>query len=443
MSKLRMPAAWALALVLTACACAPAAAGEQDDRIKALEQKLEESLRLIRSLSDRVQELERAQRPAGASTAASSPDAGNAIAALQNSVKEISEGLSRGGQDTGSPLHGFADVTATWGSRGDPQHRRGFGGGTLDFYITPQFNRVKALFELNFEYEPDGEAVADVERLQLGYALDDALTLWAGRFHTPFGLWNTWFHHGVQLQTSATRPRFVDFEDNGGLLPAHSVGLWAGGKRPVGGSKLLYDVYVANGPRLHDRRLDFNPFNDNDGNKLVGANLGLQPAGRDGLTVGLHGFTSRVKSYDSADTLIGGTRVRMMGGYFGFDDDVWEAIGEYYHFDNRDLLDGGHHDSNVWFLHLARTWHRTTPYVRYERASLATGDRYFRSLPAGRSYERALVGARYELDPRAALKLELSHTREKEASLLDENGAAQALPAVRYRRIALQYSIAF
>ena len=77
-----------------------------------------------------------------------------------------------------------------------------------------------------------------MERAQLGYSFSDALTFWVGRFHTPYGYWNTAFHHGAQIQTSVTRPLFIDFEDKGGILRAHSLGLLAHGRVPAGPGKL-------------------------------------------------------------------------------------------------------------------------------------------------------------------------------------------------------------
>ena len=122
----------------------------------------------------------------------SAPGPSQDLASLTESVNQISKGLSQRSDDTGLPVHGFADVGGAWSRGADPVRLRGFNIGTLDIYLTPQFgDRVKSLVELAFEYEEDGGGEVDLERLQLGYSFSDALTLWAGRFHTPFGLWNT------------------------------------------------------------------------------------------------------------------------------------------------------------------------------------------------------------------------------------------------------------
>ena len=427
----------------------PALADDQSERIKALERQLQTSLQLIEKLSARVSDLERAagnaapkdQAQATARKAADAQD----VARLQETVNEISAGLARRDSDTGLPLHGFADVGVVSSSRGDPVRLHGFSGGTVDLYLTPEFgSRIKALAEIALEFEQDGAGTVDMERLQLGYTASDQLTLWMGRFHAPFGLWNTLFHHGANLQTSVFRPRFIEFEDKGGIIPAHAVGVWASGNMRLGNSRISYDGYLSNGPSIRERRLDPNTFADDDSGKLLGFRLGVHPVGvLGGLSAGIHGFGSTVKAYTSSNALLSSTRLRVAGAYFGYDADDWEGIGEFYHFDNADSQGGARHASNAWFVHLGRAFGPLTPYLRFERTSLDPGDNYFRSLQTGRSYQRSVVGARYALDARAAVKLELSNTNENAMLQLDESGTLVPFTAASYRRAAFQYSIAF
>jgi hypothetical protein len=432
---------------------APAWADAQSERIDALERRLERSALLVEQLAARIAELERAARSAAPVAAAGGAGGGaeqaqtqtQAITALQESVNQISSGLNQRGTDSGVPLHGFADVGAAWSSGDDPIKLRGFNGGTLDIYLTPQFGqRAKGLVELAVEYGPDGVAGLDMERLQIGYTVSDALTLWAGRFHTPFGLWNTSFHHGANLQTAITRPRFIDFEDKGGIIPAHSVGAWASGRTSAGGGKLTYDAFVANGPRIVGRELDFAAYTDDSANKMLGLNLGYQPAGAlSGLTVGLHGFASQVRAYDASAAVINTTKLRMAGAYIGYDESDWELFGEYYGFANADASSGKGLSSRAWFTQLGRTFGQVTPFIRLEQAALDTQDNFFRSQLAGRPYRRAVAGLRYAVDPKSSFKFEFSSTSESLANLLDETGAVVPFAARSYRRGAFQYSVAF
>jgi hypothetical protein len=386
-------------------------------------------LMLIAPLSARAQ----AQTPA------------DSIRALELRLEALSESLSRRAEDKRLDLHGFADVGAAWSSRQDPQRARGFNAGSLDLYLTPQFgSRTKALAELVVEYDKGGDAHVELERLQLGYTVSDSLTLWLGRFHTPFGQWNTEFHHGANLQTSVSRPRFIEFEDHGGLLPTHSVGLWASGKTAAGGGKVTYDLYIANAPHIADRTLGLDGLGHSSSNKTLGANFGYEASGPLlGLTIGVHGFSHAVRTQDSAGLPVGTSRLRMAGGYASYERGDWELMAELYHFANRDAIGSSRLNSRLGFVQVGWTQHSWTPYLRWEKAALNPQDRYFRSLQSGQSYGRTTLGARCALDASSSFKLELSDTRDRAADLLDEAGALAPMAARQHRRLAVQYAVAF
>jgi hypothetical protein len=390
----RLACSIALSGVLCAL-CPPVLADDQSTRIKALETQLETSLQLIDKLSARVAQLERAAKAGEPKPEASATSERDRAAHEASRPQESTDpqSASQGPRETsaGLPLRGFADVGAIWSTARDPVKLRGFRIGTLDLYLTPQFSdRVKALAEIAFEFEESGTGSVEMERLQVGYAASDALTLWGGRFHTPFGLWNTLFHHGAILQTSIFRPRFVEFEDKGGIMPVHLVGAWATGSSRLGASKL-----------------------SSDGNTLLGFNLGYLPQASGGLKLGVHGFASTVKSFTTSGATLGRTRLRTAGAYFGYDSDGWEAIGEYYRFANVDVPTHSRHASNAWFAHVGRTFGSLTPFVRFERASLDPNDNYFAAQRSGRSYSRSAVGALYALDPR----LQGAHTVARPCSI--------------------------
>lgn len=436
-----------LAVALPQPGCAQTGATTESERLRELERRLDANQKLIEKLSERIAELERAAGSKGHSepVTPSMAEQAKSLATLQESVEQISSGLSRTITNTGVPIHGFADAGSAWSSGQDPGRLRGFGVGTLDLYLTPQFgDRVKSLVEIALEYGADGVGEIDAERMQLGYALDDNLTLWAGRFHTPIGVWNTAYHHGANLQTSIYRPRFIDFEDKDGLLPVHSVGVWGSGKMGLSQGKLSYDIYLANGPTVRRSRLDFNAFSDDNSSKLLGFNLGWEPtAAVRGASVGVHGFSTTADTRLASGALHSRTRVRMLGGYLAYDAHGWEGMAEYYRFANSDIDSGARRSSRAGYLQIGRNYGTLTPYARYERAALDGADNFFATQHIGRSYTRGSLGARYEIDAKAALKIELGATREDAAILIDESGAAVPVGQARYRRVAVQYSIAF
>ncbi len=317
-------------------------------------------------------------------------------------------------------LHGFSDVGLMYSGKrqGDGKKRKGFAVGALDFYLTPQLgNNVKSLVELIFEVNDEGETMAELERLQIGYAFGDYLAVWGGRYHTPLGYWNTAFHHGKQIQTTALRPKFLDFEEDNGVIPTHTVGLLGSGAVRLAGGKLNYDLFIGNGPKIEDSgdngRLNPNTFSDDNHDLTVGLNLGYDFSGAlEGLRIGVHGLHGEVDSYDKQEMRLSRTDLNLLGGYGVYAADDWEIIGEFYQLLNRDRSgNSGTHSSALGFIQVGRLFDRCMPYTRFEFASLDMGDKYVSSLKDGYSYRRALAGIRFELTPKTALKLEGNHTR--------------------------------
>jgi len=439
--RLHFVAAGATALGLTV-GCADAVHAATDaERLQLLEQRLQQSLTQIEQLQRRLADLER--KPAANSVAAAPPSTPSSeterrIETVERSVREVSAALAQAkpAEDTGVPLHGFLDLNhAKFSSSAPAGTRNGFKLGVLDFYLTPQFGaNVRSLIELAFEYDDDGSLAVDAERLQIGYAFGDSLVLWAGRFHTPYGYWNTAFHHGAQIQTSITRPRFLGFEDQGGILPSHSVGLWATGKLATDVGRVSYDAYVSNGNRISDGVLDFNAGGDDNSSLAAGFNLGLALKAVPGLTLGVHGQRQSVAGENSDRSQSGRARMQFLGGYGFFENDDWEVIGEYYRFRDRNLDASVAGKLGSWAGYLQAGYNlapRWVGFVRWEKASLSSADPYFALQDSGRSYRQASAGLRFELDPRASLKLQLDRLR-------DPSQAATAVNALR-----AQYAIRF
>jgi hypothetical protein len=234
------------------------AAESTPDELAQMRKKLEESIQMMQALAARVRELEASQAHT-AGQAPSVPVATSASAvqgpataavdatrldAVEQKITEIeTTNATHRSDDTGLPMHGFADIGI---GNHNPFHpdEEGTFLNNLDFYLTPRIGgRFLALFELNFEVDSTGTVGVDIERGQLGYQFSDAATLWVGRFHTPFGFVNTALHHGVWINDALRRPGFLMFEDQGGFLPSHTVGAWLTGAERGDGGKILYDVF--------------------------------------------------------------------------------------------------------------------------------------------------------------------------------------------------------
>jgi hypothetical protein len=440
----------ALAMLLGQCLSAHAA--DDADRVGALEKKLDQTLDLVRALSQRVEELESqlanskqpagtngqvaaqppAVKPAGPPAAAQEQaETAARIASLEQEVSQMAAGAARSSDDTGLPMHGFADVGAGNHNAQFPEYK-GFDIAELDFFLTPRLGpRTRALFELNFEVGEDGSVGVDLERAHIGYQFSDSATVWLGRFHTPFGYYNTAFHHGQEIATALRRPRFLEFEDHGGVMPAHTVGAWLTGYERVGDGKVTYDVFVGNSQRIVDGTLDMNNLGNTNGNAIYGGNVGWLPNGSlDGLKVGVSAFSTRIDIQDLLPEHY--VRLNNYGVYSVYDTDMWEWLAEIYLFNNEDLTGHtGTHRSEAGFAQLGYRAGRFIPYLRYERAALQQTDPYFAVQHFGESYYREALGLRFDIDVKSAVKLEFSHTQLTDRNLTDF-GEALIQYAIRF-----------
>lgn len=379
------------------------------------------------------------------------------LQSMQNDISQMASGMAQHSDDSnGLQMHGFMDVGFAGNTDNNlSAHPKGFNIGALSFYLTPRFSdRVKALVEPNFEISSDGSVATDLERLEIGYTFSDAATLWGGRFHTPYGYWNTAFHHGAQMQTSILRPRFIAFEDQGGVLPSHMVGLWSAGKAKAGSGKITYDIYAGNGPKIvmgvdaaGNQTLgtqDINLNGDSNKQTMAGFNLGYEFSRiLDGLRLAIHGLSGDVDD-DSDGTIAGSTKLNkttlnVVGGSLVYLENDWEVMGENYYFSNKDKSGTtGTHKSRASYLQIGRGFNKVTPYVRYERATYDQQDNYFNMQDSGQSYTRRSLGLRYNLNQKAALKFEWLNSSFK----ADAAGVATRI-ADNYSEVHIQYAIGF
>lgn len=138
----------------------------------------------------------------------------------------------------------FYDAEA---AAGTPRTRFNFLASDLDLLIGARLSdNIQALGEILFETEPDNTLIFDVERLEVRYRQGRHF-IGLGRTHVEMGYWNTAYHHGYWLQPTINRPRVIRFEDQGGLIQAHSIGLVAGTGFDVGTGGVNIMLGVSNG----------------------------------------------------------------------------------------------------------------------------------------------------------------------------------------------------
>lgn len=323
----------------------------------------------------------------------------------------------------GFELKGFSDITFTYTDNkqdtSDPNTKGSFALGQFDLYVSQNIGeRLDFLSELVVEgNSATGEFVVDLERLQIGYIFDDALKVRAGRFHNLLGYWNMAFHHGAQIQTTIERPEFLKFEDDGGILPVHVIGLWVGGRLAARPGALEYGVMVANGakvkgidPAAPAGELDPNSAGDNSKNKAVSFHLRWMPHAIRGLSMGVSGNFSQLQFFD----LVTGAQIEINGskevaqGIYGVDLEYLahniEFLSELYQ-----IRDHGTKTflNYAWYVQGGyKIANRFTPYARFERMTVHEDDPYFAALGT-QDLSKTIVGIRFDIIPSSSLKAEV------------------------------------
>lgn len=286
-------------------------------------------------------------------------------------------------------IHGFGDVSYARDNHddADPEENNGaFLIGPLDFYIAERIGpRLDVLAEFAFE-----SGAIDVERLQVGYLFSDAFKVYAGRVHTALGYWNTAYHHGAFLHTTIKRPLFLRFEDEGGILPVHSVGLMGSGRSFLRAGELSYAVVVGNGSSIAEvdgaPELDPNTDGDPNKNKAVGLHTAFAPNGLHGWAFGASLYESRVLNVvslvsvppilagDVTQTIVGADLSKTMGPF--------ELLAEYFLLRHKDHLGvGGATTNHLYYVQTGYEFRELlTPYARHEQVSIEEGDPFAAAL---------------------------------------------------------------
>jgi len=181
-------------------------------------------------------------------------------------------------------IRGFGDISLHGDTQ--PGDKTSFSLGQLDLFVTSDVSdKFKFLSEIVFEAGADdiygvvgGQANTfgvDIERYLLQYSFNDYLNISAGRGHTAIGYYNTAYHHSSWLQTTTDRPLLFAFEDQGGILPIHMIGVSTTGSVPSGRLGLHYVAEIGNGRSSAGSLLDQPVQNEVDDANRKAFNLEL------------------------------------------------------------------------------------------------------------------------------------------------------------------------
>jgi hypothetical protein len=181
-------------------------------------------------------------------------------------------------------FHGYADADFQRDVDGGTKK---FEQGEIDLFATERLSlHLTALIELALE--TDAESLADdveinVERMLLQYRRNDFFNVDIGSYRTALGYYSTAYLRGAWLQTAISRPKMFTFEDQGGFLPLHAVGVSVNGRVPSGSLNLHY-VLEAGSSRNYGNTGGLGP--EPSFNRATNLAVFSQPAGVPGLEIG-------------------------------------------------------------------------------------------------------------------------------------------------------------
>ncbi len=257
-------------------------------------------------------------------------------------------------------------------------------------------DRVVFFGELSITGRETGYSL-EMERAILRYEFNDAIKISAGRYHTPVSFWNTAFHHGLWLQGSVARPESVRFGSR--FIPIHFVGAMAEGRIPD--SPVTYVVGVGNGRAENIVRAG--DAGDTNGSRAFLASASFQPSGLLGARLGGSLYVDDVPGESGVDT-----DERIVSAHAVWDRGPLDIIGEFIRVRHDPGGSGVATSSDAVFLHagvrLPGRMRVLTPYVRWERMEIASGDVVFTGVVS--DYDAILGGVRYDFSELAAIKVE-------------------------------------
>jgi hypothetical protein len=257
---------------------------------------IQQLVQQVTVLQEQVRVLESQQRANGPSPADATPQpASTATPQAADNAAQPASLLQELHEFHGIQWRGFGEVDykvlnqrkpelGTYGFV--PGSHGNFYTGDFDLLLTSRItDKASVLAEIVFGEEDAQKFGVDLERVLLKYDYDDHLRMSFGRYHTGIGYYNTAFHSGSWLQTTADRPLIMEFANDGGLLPTQAVGLSITGKIPSGRLDLNYIAEYGSSDTI---RPDLSGPGVDDENNSNHVNIGLfaRPESIPGLQIG-------------------------------------------------------------------------------------------------------------------------------------------------------------
>jgi hypothetical protein len=398
----------------------------------------EQLLRRIEQLEQRLKEMEarEAARMSESATPAAVAAADAAVTAApakvaSSTMASMDTATAHSAQDLNNPhlhIRGYADAGffASTNTPDDPESNSHFALGQFNLFMTSRLSqRANVLAELVVESNAHNSVGLDLERLLFNYSIADALNVSVGRYHTAIGYYNTAYHHSGWMQTAIDRPFIFNFEDDGGILPIHNVGISLAGRIPSGGLGLHYIAEIGNG-RTSRTRFDeaVQTSVDENGHKSFNLALSVHPEKWYGLQAGVSFYSDRLTP--GAGTLLENPSNPFptdVAARPRIDERIFSAYAVYqntrFEFLNEALLLQHHldgyrtFDTPGFYTQISNRFGSWRPYVRFQYVNANRYEPVFGD--AGLRYGPS-AGIRFDFNEFAAFKVQYDRTMLRDES---------------------------
>jgi hypothetical protein len=288
----------------------------------------------------------------------------------------------------------------TCGNPVTPAHSE-FQAGEFDLFMTSKLSEhLSFLSEMVVSAGTTNQFDVELERYQLTYRYNDYFSASAGRFHTSIGYYNTAYHHGNWFSTAEGRPIMYLFEDSGGVLPVHMVGVTATGLVPkTGGLGLHWVAEMGNG-RSSNTAAEEPAQNFYSDRNYKAFNLAayVRPDWLQGLQIGGSYYHDKL-----APAGLAHVNQNIASGYVVYNTAKWEFMNEAVMLSNHLVGTNLLYRSPMAYTQLSRAFGIYRPYFRYQYVNDRPGDPV--NILHG-SYYGPSVGIRIDYSDYAAFKLQ-------------------------------------
>jgi hypothetical protein len=287
------------------------------------------------------------------------------------------------------------------GSQGD------FYTGNFDLLLTARISdKASVLSEIVFGEADAQKFGVDLERVLFKYDYNDRLRMSFGRYQTGIGYYNTAYHSGSWLQTTADRPLIMEFADQGGVLPTQAVGLSFTGSIPSGGVGLNYIAEYGSSDTIRPALNGKTSNDENNGNHI---NIGMfaRPELVPGLQIGGSIYHDQISDFIRGPSIRLGQTI--VNGHVIYIRHGIEFLNEGF------LIRHAYEQSltvfnmPAFYSQISKQYGHIRPFFRYQYIN-ANPSSLFQDvgLREGPSF-----GARYDFNDFIAFKAQMDHTLRK------------------------------